>query len=128
MGGGGMGPALSRLAGLLDAACTDLHAPTIEGGIGRLLLRATGTIEKFDGFLKVYGKPAAKKGAQGDEEDQWTGTEARIAQGRKAKTFSGMEGCRGQRGKAQGQEGKEDQTGQAHGEGVLIAGESRCDE
>jgi len=34
---------------------------TIEVTIGRLLLRATGTIEKFDGFLKVHGKPAAKK-------------------------------------------------------------------
>jgi DNA topoisomerase-1 len=45
---------------------------TIEVAAGRLLLRATGTIEKFDGYLKVYGRPAPRKSNKDDEEKELT--------------------------------------------------------
>jgi DNA topoisomerase-1 len=43
---------------------------TIEIGVDRYLLRATGTIEKFDGFLKVYGRPAAPKKGEKTADDR----------------------------------------------------------
>ncbi|MGD8394484.1 MAG: type I DNA topoisomerase [Candidatus Eiseniibacteriota bacterium] len=42
---------------------------TIEVAIDGLTLRATGSIEKFDGFLKIYGRPARKKDASGSDDD-----------------------------------------------------------
>jgi len=43
---------------------------TIDINAGRFMFRATGSVQKFDGFLKVYQEGRDEKPAEGDEDDE----------------------------------------------------------